>query len=154
VDDYSIQELIGKSSSVVSLFADSRKAASAAVPKKEAVDDASSSSSSSFVDAKRLNNITILLTRFKSIPLSSLREQVMSCSLSLDDCLLLQPHLPTEEEAIILSSLDGTARLALGRVETFLLQMSSVPRVANRFVCIISNSVNRNKLIILSFCLF
>ncbi len=147
VNDFLLQEKIAASESIVGLFADKRKA----TPMKEMAPVASTTASlvvadDSFVDPKRSNNITIMLSRFKSVPLSELRDRVMSCSLSLDDALLLQPHLPTLEESAVLGSLDGPSRLALGRVENFLLQMFSVPRVANRFVCIICNSTLEERL--------
>lgn len=70
----------------------------------------------------------------------------MACTVSLDDALLLQPHLPTADEAAVLASLDGSAKLALGRVESFLLHMSTIPRVSSRFVCIICNATLEERL--------
>ncbi len=133
IDDMALQKTL-PTAELEKLFAEQRKDA----PKKDAAAAASEQPEPSFVaDAKRTNNVTIMLSRFRTVPVTELKERLMSCAMPLEDLLLIQPHLPNAEETAALQSLDGAARLSLGKVERFLLEFSTVPRVAARVSCLV-----------------
>ena len=88
----------------------------------------------SLLDGKRANNVTIMMSRFK-LPLTQIRKALIAVDLevfSLDNLMLMQPFLPTDEERLVLEGYEGD-RGILGRAERLFLELMQVPNLELRF---------------------
>lgn len=86
----------------------------------------------SLVDAKRSQNINIVLSRLR-LPHSTIRDFIMALDEWLDEdkVEMLLPCMPTEEEAELVLGFSGDIA-TLSRVETFFLTMVSIPQATAR----------------------
>lgn len=88
----------------------------------------------SLLDTRRSDNITIMLSKFKNVPLTQIRSALIQCDeelLPLETLQLLQPSMPTEEERTLLGGFDGD-RSRLYKADRFLMEMLSIPRIDAR----------------------
>lgn len=91
------------------------------------------------LETKRSDNVCIMLTKFRDLPFSQIRQAIVACDTAvfpMEKLVLMQPFVPTEEELRVLAPYSGDRRM-LGKAERFFLELAEVPRLAQRFHCLI-----------------
>ena len=134
MDEYALMQKLPLQK-IQELFADQRVTIDRKAPANASLTASAEQELVSILDGKRVQNITIMLSRFK-IPLTELRAKVLSCTLDADSVTLIRPHLATQDEANALKSVDSSTVLFLGRPERFLLEMLKIPFVTERFAAL------------------
>lgn len=113
--------------------------AAPAAPKAEDAESDKAPRVLALLESKRSDNINIMLSRFRDLALSQIREAIVNCdtaTLPLERLLLIRPLLPTPEECKLVAEHEDDVE-QMGKPERFVAELALVPRLPQRFDALI-----------------